>query len=86
MSGGNWTSPNSITGPVYVLNGTSFAQPWNPNLKQLTSVGTFTITFASTTDATFSYNIAAPAGLAANDPAFGLPAMSGSKAIERNSF
>ena len=49
-------------------------------------VGTFTLTFSSTTNGTFAYNIAAPAGLTSDRPAFGLPSMSGSKAIVRNSF
>lgn len=86
MSGGTWTSPTSITGPVFVLNGTSFADAWNPQLRQLTQVGTFTLSFSSASNGTFTYNIAAPPNLAANDPAFGLPAMSGTKAITRNSF
>jgi lysyl endopeptidase len=86
MSGGTWTSPTSITGAVYVLNGTSFAQAWNPQLKQITPVGTFTLNFSSASSGTFTYNIAAPGGLAANDPAFGLPPMSGTKTITRNSF
>jgi hypothetical protein len=86
MSGGTWTSPTSITGSVFVTNGTSFSQAWNPALLQLTPVGTFTFNFSSASSGTFTYNIAVPGGLAASDPAFGLPPMSGTKAITRNSF
>ena len=84
MSGGTWTSPTSITGPVYVTNGTPFAQSGSNTV--LDPVGTFTLNFSSASSGTFTYNIAAPAGLASDRPAFGLPSMSGSKAITRNSF
>ena len=84
MAGGTWTTPTSITGPVYVTNGQPFNQTGSNT--QLTSVGTFTFTFSSAQAGTFAYNIAAPAGLAASDPAFGLPSMSGTKSIQRQSF
>jgi hypothetical protein len=84
MAGGTWTSPTTMTGPVYVLNGKPFSQPGSD--RQITQVGSFTFSFSNASNGTFSYNIAAPAGLAANDPAFGLPAMSGTKTITRNSF
>lgn len=84
MSGGRWTSPTTITGPVYVLNGTPFFQPGSN--RQQTEIGTFTITFTDASHAIFNYNIAPPAGLAANDPAFGLPIVAGSKHMERIQF
>jgi hypothetical protein len=84
MAGGNWTSPTRITGPVYVLNGTPFDQ--SGSNRSITAVGTFTFDFASASSATFTYDIAPPAGLPASDPAYGLPAFSGSKAISRQSF
>ena len=84
MPGGSWTSPTTLTGDVYVLNGTPFFQAGSN--RQQTRVGTFTFSFTSTSTGTFTYNIAPPPGLAAGDPAFGLPAMSGTKQIERLNF
>jgi len=84
MAGGNWTSPTRITGPVYVLNGTPFYQ--SGSNRSITAVGSFTFDFASASSATFTYDIAPPQGLAASDPAYGLPAFSGSKTISRQSF
>jgi hypothetical protein len=84
MPGGNWTSPTHLTGTVYVTNGVPFNQSGsNP---RSTPAGTFTFDFSSASSATFTYNVAAPAGLASNDPAYNLPAMSGSKAIQRQVF
>jgi hypothetical protein len=54
--------------------------------RQQTEIGTFTFNFANAQSGTFTYNINPPAGLAQNDPAFGLPAMSGSKSITRLPF
>jgi len=84
MPGGTWTSPTTLTGDVYVLNGTPFFQAGSN--RQQTRVGTFTFSFTSASTGTFTYNIAPPQGLAAGDPAFGLPAMSGTKQIERLNF
>lgn len=84
MSGGTWTSPNTITGRAYVLNGTPFNQSGS-NRRQ-TEVGTMTFTFSDTSNGTFTYNISPPAGLAAGDPAAGLPPMSGTRAITRFAF
>jgi hypothetical protein len=67
-----------------VLNGVPFAQ--SGSNRQQTRVGTFTISFNSNSTGTFTYNISPPSGLASSDPAFGLPAMSGSKQIERLNF
>jgi len=84
MPGGTWTTPTSITGPVFVTNGQPFNQTGSNT--QLTPVGTFTFNFATAQAGTFAYSIAVPAGLAASDPAFGLPSMSGTKSIQRQSF
>lgn len=84
MSGGTWTSPNSITGRAYVLNGTPYTQ--SGSNRQQTDVGTFTLTFSDASNGTFTYNIAAPAGLASNDPAANLPPMSGTRTITRFAF
>ena len=84
MSGGTWTSPNSITGRAYVLNGVPYFQ--GGSNRTVTDVGSFTFTFSSFSSGTFTYSIAAPAGIPATDPAFNLPPMSGSRAITRFSF
>ncbi len=84
MSGGNWTSPTTITGPVYVLNGTPFFQSGSNRTQ--THVGSFTIHFLDVSHAEFTYNIAPPSGLVASDPAFGLPTLSGTKQMERIQF
>lgn len=84
MPGGTWTTPTSITGGVYVTNGQPFTATGSNT--QLTQVGTFTFSFATTSTGTFAYNIAPPAGLASTDPAAGLPSMSGTKNIQRQSF
>ena len=84
MTGGTWTSPSSITGRAYVLNGTPYFQ--GGSNRTVTDVGTFTLTFSSLSSGTFSYNIAAPAGISSSDPAFNLPPMSGTRAITRFSF
>jgi len=84
MPGGTWTSPTTLTGDVYVLNGTPFFQAGSN--RQQTRVGTFTFSFTSASTGTFTYNIAPPSGLATSDPAYGLPAMSGTKQIERLNF
>lgn len=86
MPGGNWTSPTSLRGNVYVTNGPPFAQAFDPNAVHATAVGTFTFTFSSASTGTFAYNIAPPSGLASADPAFGLPSFSGTKTIQRQSF
>jgi hypothetical protein len=89
MSGGTWTSPTSITGPVYVLHGVPFYQSGTlrqPGNDPITQVGSFTFTFASPQSGTFTYNIQPPANLPASDPAFGLPPFSGTKTIERLPF
>jgi len=84
MPGGSWTSPTTITGTVYVANGMPFNQPGS-NLK-LSPVGSFTFNFYTSGTGAFSYSIAPPAGLPSTDPAYNLPAMSGTKNIQRQSF
>jgi hypothetical protein len=89
MPGGTWTSPTVFSGDMYVTQGTPFGQVWsyggnNPPLP-VTKVGSFTFTFTSSGVGTFQYNVAPPSGLASSDPAFGLPAFSGTKPICRNS-
>lgn len=89
MSGGTWTSPTSITGPVYVLHGVPFFQSGTlrtPGNDPQTQVGSFTLNFSTSSRGTFTYNIQPPANLAASDPAYGLPAFSGTKSIERLPF
>jgi len=84
MPGGTWTTPTTYTGRVYVLNGVPFNQPGSQ--RSINDVGTFTFTFSDASNGTFTYNIAAPADIPGSDPAFGLPSLSGSKAISRYSF
>ena len=83
---GNWASPTSFTGPVYVTNGLPFSQAGS-NTK-VTPVGTFTFSFSDANNGTFTYNIAPPSSGCGDPscPAFGLPAFSGTKTITRQSF
>ena len=85
MPGGTWTTPTSVTGPVYITNGTPFSQS-SAAATAATQVGSFVFSFSGTSNGTFSYNIAPPSGLSPSDPAFGLPAFSGTKSITRQSF
>ena len=82
MSGGTWTSPTSLTGPVYVTNGVPFNQPGGKTAQS--QVGTFSFSFSSVNAGTFSYNIAGSGN--PGDPGAGLPAFSGTKSITRQSF
>lgn len=84
MAGGTWSTPTTLSGPAYVLNGTPFFQAGSN--RQITPVGSFTFSFSGASNGTFTYNIAPPAGLAASDPAFNLPALSGTKTITRQGF
>ena len=84
MPGGTWTSPTTLTGTVYVTGGIPFNQPGS-NLRT-SPVGSFTFNFSDAANGQFSYDISPPAGLAASDPAYTLPPMSGTKAITRQSF
>jgi hypothetical protein len=82
MSGGTWTSPTTITGPVYVTSGVPFNQAGGKTAQS--QVGSFSFSFASANAGTFSYNIAGTA--ASGEPGSGLPAFSGTKSIVRQSF
>ena len=84
MPGGTWTSPTRITGTIFVTNGVPFNQGGS-NLRS-TAVGTFTFEFSGSGNGTFTYNVAPPAGLASNDPAYNLPALAGAKPIQRQVF
>ena len=82
MSGGTWTSPTTISGPVYVTNGVPFNQAGGKTAQS--QVGTFTFSFSSASTGTFTYNIAGSGS--GTDPGAGLPAFSGTKSITRQSF
>ena len=84
MDGGTWTSPTTLTGPAYVTNGVPFSQAGSNTT--VTQAGTFTFTFTSSGAGQFRYEIAPPAGVSPTDPAFNLPAFSGTKSIVRQSF
>lgn len=84
MPGGTWTSPTRLTGQAFVTNGVPFNQAGSNPVN--TPVGSFTFEFQDASNGTFRYDIAPPQGLAANDPAYDLPAVSGSKPITRQSF
>ena len=86
MPSGTWTTPTTFTGAVYATVGTPFALAWNAANYAVQQVGTFTFSFTSADTATFSYDIAPPAGLPAGNPAANLPAFSGQRAIQRLSF
>jgi hypothetical protein len=86
MPGGSWTTPTSLTGQVYVTDGTPFAQAWVMQNHHAQLVGSFTFNFSDASHGKFTYNIAPPAGLPSTNPAFGLPTFSGTKSIERNIF
>ncbi len=84
MPGGSWTTPTRITGTAYVVNGVPFNQPGsNP---QVNAVGTFTFDFANASSGIFTYDVSAPEGVGAGEPAFNLPSLAGAKPIERQSF
>jgi len=84
MSGGTWVTPNQIVGDVFVTNGVPFNQSGSNTT--VNRVGTFTFNFSDSSNATFSYNIAPQGNPSPADPAFGLPAFNGVKAITRQSF
>lgn len=84
MPGGTWTSPTTLTGTVYVAGGVPFNQ--SGSSPRNNPVGSFTFNFTDAVNGQFSYDIAAPAGLSASEPAYNLPSMSGTKTITRQSF
>ena len=86
MTGGTWTSPTRFVGDAFVTNGSPYFAAWVPGNFRITRVGQFTLEFTSASHATFTYAIAAPAGIGPADPAFGLPTLAGTKSIQRFDF
>jgi hypothetical protein len=86
MPDSTWVTPTRVTGDVYVTTGIPFAQRFDPQSVHASRVGTFTFDFSSSGTGTFTYNISVPSNLASTDPAFGMPAFSGTRAIERQTF
>ena len=86
MPGGSWSTPTTYAGTIYVTLGTPLMQPWNPSAFGIQPVGTYRFRFTDAGHGVFDYNIEPPAGLPATNPAYGLPALSGSKSIVRQSF
>lgn len=86
MPGGSWTTPTTYSGLMYVLTATPYAQPWNPSARNMQEVGSYRFEFADAGHGVFTYNISPPMGLSSTNPAFGLPALSGTKTIVRQGF
>ncbi|HQZ44544.1 MAG TPA: hypothetical protein PK042_00440 [Usitatibacteraceae bacterium] len=86
MPGGSWLTPTTYAGLMYVLTATPYPQAWNPSLRNMQEIGSFRFEFTDAGHGVFTYNIAPPAGLAVTNPAYGLPALSGTKAIQRQGF
>jgi lysyl endopeptidase len=53
-----WTGVDVASGRVVSWTGSPWGPNYNPDARVLTQVGTFTLTFTSATQATFSYNVA----------------------------
>lgn len=81
-----WTTPTRWTGKLYVTAGSPYFQDWNVARYGMTEIGSFRFDFTDAAHGVFTYAIAPPPGLASTDPAYGLPALSGAKAIQRMSF
>ena len=86
MTGGTWATPMRFVGDAFVTNGSPYFSAWIPGNFRITRVGRFTLDFSSASRATFTYEIAPPAGIGPTDPAFGLPTLAGSKSIQRFDF
>jgi hypothetical protein len=86
MTDGTWVTPTTYSLRVYVTKGTPFAPFWNPADFAIQEVGTATLSFSDASNGTFTYDIRPPANVAANNPAYGLPAFSGVKTITRQPF
>jgi len=86
MPGGDWTSPTTYAGRIYVVAATPFPQAWNPAAHALQEVGTYRFQFTDAGHGVFTYSLAPPAGLPPTNPAYGLPAATGSKSITRLAF
>ncbi|TDR43113.1 hypothetical protein DFR29_107121 [Tahibacter aquaticus] len=52
-----WTGVDVASGRVVRWTGSPWGPNYNPDARQLTNVGTFTLTFTSATQANFSYNV-----------------------------
>lgn len=52
-----WTGVDVASGRVVKWTGSPWGPTYNPDVRQLTNVGTFTLTFTSATQANFSYNV-----------------------------
>lgn len=52
-----WTGVDVASGRVVKWTGSPWGPTYNPDARQLTNVGTFTLTFTSATQANFSYNV-----------------------------
>lgn len=86
MPGGDWTTPTTYAGRMYVVAGTPFQQPWNPAAHAVQEVGTYRFQFTDAGHGVFTYSLAPPADLPPTNPAYGLPAAAGSKPIRRLAF
>ncbi|MGD9954315.1 MAG: hypothetical protein AB7S87_17220, partial [Burkholderiales bacterium] len=86
MPGGHWDTPTTYSGLIHVLTATPYALPWNAAARNMQPVGSFRFEFSDAGHGTFTYAIDPPAGLPATNPAFGLPALSGTKSIVRQGF
>ena len=86
MTDGTWVTPTTYSMRVYATQGTPFAPFWNPGDFAIQEIGTATLAFSDANNGTFTYDIRPPANVAANNPAYGLPAFSGVKTITRQPF
>jgi hypothetical protein len=84
MTGGTWTSPTAVQGAAYVTDGDPFTQ--GVSKRHMTQVGSFSFQFSGTANGLFTYQVAAPAGIGPDDPAYGLPTLSGTRSITRQGF
>jgi hypothetical protein len=71
MPGGTWTSGSNFSGDVYATTGPDPTGAFNPNLVTRTRVGTASLAFSSSSQATLAYTI---------------NGVSGSRAVVRQSF
>jgi hypothetical protein len=86
MTGGTWTTPTRFVGDAFVTSGSAFFQPWVTSSFRVTRVGRFTLDFTTSRTGTLTYELAAPPGLPAGDPAFGFPTITATRSIERYDF
>lgn len=86
MTDGTWVTPTTYSLRVYATKGTPFAPFWNPADFGIQPVGTATLSFSDANNGTFTYDIRPPVNVAADNPAYGLPAFAGVKTITRQPF